>query len=1015
MSQPPVSESLKDAIEGFDLSVDSLREVYHIPVLLALMAFMLWVRVRNWENFVVDGRVLFSGNDAWYHFRMVQYTVANFPGTMPFDPWTGFPEGTAVGQFGTLFDQLIALGALVVGLGSPTDHQIAMVHLFAPAIFGVATVIPVYFIGKRLGGRAGGLVAALLLALTPGQFLTRSLAGFADHQVGEALFMAMAVAALLVAIDTAVREKPVFELLAANEYRALYPSVGPAALAGLLLGLYMWVWPPGVFLVGIVGIYFGVTLPLQHVRGESPDHLAVAGIVLGLVTAAVTLVQLNTVELTATDVSLVQPTLALLLAVECAVLAGGARLWDRRDLEPRAFPFAVGTLVFAGALVLAVGLPDLFGYFQEQFFRVFGLGATATALTVGEAQPPADPTTFLYNSYGLALFTGGLGVAYMLYRVIGSRDLKPVYLFVSLWFVFLVLATLTQQRFDYYLALAVSATNAALIPVLVSWLDLDEVVTSVREVKAYQVLSVLAILLVLTAPLAYRTGGGYANAVQISDQQSQPGEVANWDTTLDWTAANTPVEGTYGSGGEGTLEYYGTYDRTDDFQYEEGEYGVMAWWDYGHWITVLGERVPVANPFQQNARVAANYLLGDNETEANELLVSESGEETRYVMIDYQLGLAGTQKFSAPAAWERDHDVSAADLRTPVYAINRQTGGVQLAYAVKSQRSMESMRSRLYEFHGSAVGPETRNSALGRQVVVADWDVTRFQSGQSVPTVPTDTQPIKVRRNLTAAQQYVRQNGSAQVGGVLGEPQEKIPALKHYRLVYASPERAETPASRGYRFALAQQGQQATPIEVQQWVKVFERVPGATVDGQGPPNATVQAAVRMRIPTTNSSFLYIQEAETDAGGNFEMTLPYSSTGYEEYGTEAGYTNVSVRAETAYRFTVGPVTNETLVTSVWTADANVTEGQVLGEVDEPVEVTLEERVISRPEGANETTSNTTDANAIDVNGTAGNASSSLTVPSTGTDAAGDLEGPVAPRSTLAVPSVRTTAVAPGVGG
>jgi dolichyl-diphosphooligosaccharide--protein glycosyltransferase len=144
-----------------------------------------------------------------------------------------------------------------------------------------------------------------------------------------------------------------------------------------------------------------------------------------------------------------------------------------------------------------------------------------------------------------------------------------------------------------------------------------------------------------------------------------------------------------------------------------------------------------------------------------------------------------------------------------------------------------------------------------------------------------------------------------------------------------------------------------------------------------------------------------------------MTLPYSSTGYEEYGTEAGYTNVSVRAETPYRFTVGPVTNETLVTSVWTADANVTEGQVLGEVDEPVEVTLEERVISRPEGANETTSNATDA--TDANGTTGNASSSLTVPRTGSDATDDLGNPVTPPRTLAAPSARASAVAPGIGG
>jgi len=999
MSQPPVTESLKDAVEGLDLPVDRMREVYHVPVLLALMAFMLWVRVRNWRNYVVDGQVLFSGNDAWYHFRMVQYTVANFPGTMPFDPWTGFPEGTAVGQFGTLFDQIIAFVALVVGLGSPTDHQIAMVHLFAPAVFGVATIVPVYLIGRRLGGRPGGLVAALVLALTPGQFLTRSLAGFADHHIAEALFMAMSVVALLVAIGAAVREKPVFELVTGGEYEALLPSVEPAALAGLLLGLYLWVWPPGVFLVGILGIFFGITLPLQHVRGESPDHLAVVGVVVGLVTAVVALVPISTLELTATELSLVQPTLALLLAVECAVLAGLARLWDRRDLDPRALPFAVGTLVSAGALVLAVGLPDVFAYFQRQFLRVFGLGATATSLTVAEAQPPGNATTFLYNSYGLAVFTAGFGVAYMLYRVVRSRDLRPAYLFVSMWFVFMLLATLTQQRFDYYLALTVCAANAVLVPVLVGWLDLGEVVESIRDVKAYQVLAVLAVVLILTAPMAYRTGGGYSNAVQVSDQQSSPGEVQNWDSTLDWTAANTPVEGAYGSGGDGTLDYYGTYDRSEDFEYGDGEFGVMAWWDYGHWITVLGERVPVANPFQQHARLAANYLLGDDEAAATELLVSESGERTRYVMIDYQMGLAGTRKFSAPAAWERDHNLSAGELSRPIYVVNRQTGSVQTGYGVQTQRSMESMRTRLYQYHGSATGPEMPNSALGRRVVVADWDLTRLQNGQTIATIPEDGRPIKVRGNLSAAEQHVRENGSAQVGGVLGEPQEEVPALEHYRLVYASPERAETPVSRGYRFALAQQGQQGRALEAQQWVKVFERVPGATVEGQGPPNATVQAAVRMSIPTTNSSFLYIQEAETDANGNFEMTLPYSTTGYGEYGTEAGYTNVSVRAETAYQFNVGPVTDENLVTSVWSDTANVSEGQVLGEVDRPVEVELEEQVVSRPGG----------------NGTDSNASSSL-VRGTGADATGSLGPSTAPAGALVPPIDGRTAerVAPTAG-
>jgi dolichyl-diphosphooligosaccharide--protein glycosyltransferase len=323
------------------------------------------------------------------------------------------------------------------------------------------------------------------------------------------------------------------------------------------------------------------------------------------------------------------------------------------------------------------------------------------------------------------------------------------------------------------------------------------------------------------------------------------------------------------------------------------------------------------------------------------------------------------------------------------------------------------MRTRLYQYHGSATGPEMPNSALGRQVVVADWDLTRLQNGQTIPTLPEGGQPLTVQPNRTAAERYVRQNGSAQIGGVLGEPSEKVPALEHYRLVYASPERAETPASRGYRFALSQQGRQAQPIEIQQWVKVFERVPGATVEGQGPPNATVQAAVRMRIPTTNSTFLYVQEAETDANGDFEMTLPYSTTGYEEFGTDAGYTNVSVRADTGYQFTVGPSTDpETLETTVWSATANVSEGRVLGETEGPVEVTLEERVLSQPEGANETAANETTGNATATNVTGSNATGSMALSTT----AGDPGSPGAPaRAITTAPDPVAVRAAPAVEG
>ena len=103
-----------------DASVaDVFERLYHVPLIGGLMAFMLWVRLQSYDNFIIDGEYYFTGNDPWYHFRETTYTVMNYPFTMPFDIWTRYPQGNLAGQFGTLWDQLVATAILIVGLGSP--------------------------------------------------------------------------------------------------------------------------------------------------------------------------------------------------------------------------------------------------------------------------------------------------------------------------------------------------------------------------------------------------------------------------------------------------------------------------------------------------------------------------------------------------------------------------------------------------------------------------------------------------------------------------------------------------------------------------------------------------------------------------------------------------------------------------------------------------------------------------------------------------------------------------------
>ncbi|PSP98348.1 oligosaccharyl transferase, archaeosortase A system-associated [Halobacteriales archaeon QS_4_70_19] len=974
MSQP--SKSISEQVEDLDLSTDVLRDYYHVPVVAALFAFMLWIRARNWGEYVTGDQVLFSGNDAYYHYRMVQYTVNNFPSTMPFDPWTSFPTGTSVGQFGTLFDQLIATAALVYGLGSPTAYQVKLVTLFAPAVFGALAVIPTYYLGKRLGGRGGGIIAALIIALTPGQFLTRSLAGFSDHHVAETFFMALSVVFIAIALEVVIRDRPIWELFTARDWDALRPTLVWSALAGAAMGLYIWVWPPGVLLTGIVATFLVLYLLGTYIRGYSPDHVGIAGTVMMTVAFLMALVPINTFSFSATDFSIAQPFVGLAGALACVVIVGGSRLWEGldQDLPRAAFPAALvgGGLVVLG--VVAVALPDVFGFFQRQLLRIVGFGATRTARTVAEATPVQNPGRFLYNSYGLAFYTAVIGLAYLTYRSLREDYIAPVGVFVVIWSLFMLAAAFTQRRFDYYLILSVCALNAFLAKEVFDLLNVDEIADDITSIEGYQVLSILTVVLVITAPLAIRpSGGSYSNVVDTSERQASPGSVQNWESGLRWLDQQTPEEGEWGENPESGLSKgpYGTYERTGDFNYKSGDYGVLAWWDYGHWITVLGDRVPDANPFQQNAEYAAEMFLTTNETYARGSMIDTAGdsEQTRYVMLDYQMGLAGTRKFSAPAAWQRRYAVNkstgefvvnefggnddglpdglrplaARDLSRSLYVAQQTQNGPRLVsrYGIHTQRSMESFRTRLYQYHGSRAEPTFRDGS----VLVADWEAIDYR-GRQFAGITGATQPIRTFPNETAAEQYVRRDGTAQIGGVLGKPSEPVPALQHYRLVWASERTVQTPISRAFALWSQLNGQQPQAIESTSYLKTFERVEGATVQGQGPANTNVTATVRMRIPTNGRTFTYQQQARTDEGGSFTMTLPYSTEGYDQFGPEEGRTNVSVRAAGPYTFTTSPQANQSAIVS-YQATANVSEAQVIGVDEEPVTVELQERVVNQP--------------------------------------------------------------------
>ncbi|GAI00748.1 unnamed protein product, partial [marine sediment metagenome] len=64
-----------------------------------------------------------------------------------------------------------------------------------------------------------------------------------------------------------------------------------------------------------------------------------------------------------------------------------------------------------------------------------------------------------------------------------------------------------------------------------------------------------------------------------------------WYSSATWLRENSPQP--FGD----PDFYYELYETP--FHYPETAYGVVSWWDYGHWITRIGRRVPNSSPAGQ--------------------------------------------------------------------------------------------------------------------------------------------------------------------------------------------------------------------------------------------------------------------------------------------------------------------------------------------------------------------------------------------------------------------------------
>ena len=353
----------------------------NISYLIVLLAFSLSFYIRG----IIPADAVFGGtiikiatDDAIYHLRLVENLIENFPHRIWFEAYTLYPSGQFLYFGGPLWTYTIAITSLIIGMGNPSPDLIYTIGAYYPALFGALLVVPTYIIGREVFNERVGLMSTILIAVMPGQILSRSTLGFADHHIGEVLFSTLFL---------------MFLILTLKYYNKKY-----AILAGVSFGLYMLQWAWGVFFGGVIGIFVIGFFIVEHMKGRSLKEPATLLSITFLTALPFILIFFNPRH---TFSAGAYSYLHILITLGSAILYYSLYLISKKLSDLKApkfyFPVLIISIFGAGIVIAKLFLYQVFMTFVL-FIRIFS-PRTGAEQTIAEAIKPTYEMKYGYQAY----------------------------------------------------------------------------------------------------------------------------------------------------------------------------------------------------------------------------------------------------------------------------------------------------------------------------------------------------------------------------------------------------------------------------------------------------------------------------------------------------------------------------------------------------------------------------------------------------------------------------------------
>ncbi|MBN2458637.1 hypothetical protein JXB31_05915 [Candidatus Woesearchaeota archaeon] len=454
-----------------------------------------------------------------------------------------------------------------------SNADIMMAVFYVPVIIAALSIIPAFFIGRRIAGNFGGLFTSLIVAIHPA-FVNRTAGGFSDTDAYNVLFP-LVIALFLI------------EAFYSKDWKR---SSVMAAIGGLFVGLYSFSWGGWFFvfdfiLVSAIGyIGFLIAVNWKKLLSKRWDVLNNSRLKAGSVAAAVFFISSG---IFITLISGFSRFIGFISATKVSTeikLVGVTKVWPNvfttvAELNPANLGMTLSQISI-GSTTITVNKVLLFVSFLGLLFSLLSFKGNRTRNIVFISSSAVWYLILLgnwsrFNSEHLtyAILLSLPVVAYILYDIYKgeSTNIFASLLLVS-WFAVTIYASSKGVRFIMLLvpafAIAAGVTAGVVQRHLSDWISKE---LNINRMLTATVIGMLLLIVLFLPVNAFQQG--YAQAKN---------EVPSMND-----------------------QWYGTLTKISEQASPDAI--INSWWDFGHWFAAIGERAVTLDGGRQN-NPAAHWL-----------------------------------------------------------------------------------------------------------------------------------------------------------------------------------------------------------------------------------------------------------------------------------------------------------------------------------------------------------------------------------------------------------------------